>query len=106
MQLDKIAYLIQYINGNVNDGSDDIVEDSVLYDYICKILDKLMSYEVCSLGSVRQEIESVTADYKENIPGARERLSQALEIIVVAYYASLIKRHSDAMVEELFGRKI
>ena len=106
MQLDKIAYLIQYINGSVNDRSDDIIEDSVLYDYICKILDKLMSYEVCSLGSVRQEIEIVTADYKENISGARERLSQALEIIVVAYYASLIKRHSDAMIENLFGNKI
>ena len=106
MQLDKIAYLIQYINGSVNDRSDDIIEDSVLYDYICKILDKLMSYEVCSLGSVRQEIEIVTADYKENISGARERLSQALEIIVVAYYASLIKRHSDAMIDNLFGNKI
>ena len=106
MQLDRIAYLIQYINGKVNDRSDDIVEDSMLYDYICKILDKLMSYEVCSLGSVRQEIDVITADYNESIPGARERLSKALEIIVVAYYASLIKRHSDSMVEELFGNKI
>lgn len=106
MQLDKIAYLIQYINGNVNDRSDDIVEDSVLYDYICKILDKLMTYEVCSLGSVRQEIDAVTSDYKESIQGARNRLSKALEIIVVAYYASLIKRHSDAMIDELFGNNI
>ena len=106
MPLDRIAYLIQYINGKVNDRSDDIVEDSMLYDYICKILDKLMSYEVCSLGSVRQEIDVITADYNESIPGARERLSKALEIIVVAYYASLIKRHSDSMVEELFGNKI
>ena len=106
MQLDRIAYLIQYINGSVNDRSDDIVEDSVLYDYICRILDKLMSYEVCSLGSVRQEIDVITADYKESVHGARDRLSKALEIIVVAYYASLIKRHSDTMVEELFGNKI
>ena len=40
MQLDKIASLIQYINGDIDDRSDDIIADSVLYDYICKILDK------------------------------------------------------------------
>ena len=106
MQLDKIAYLIQYINGSVNDKADDIIEDSVLYDYICKILDKLMTYEVCSLGSVRQAIDEITADYEEKAYGARERLSKALEIIVIAYYASLIKHHSDAMVEDLFGNKV
>lgn len=105
MQLDRIAFLIQYINGNVDDRSDDIIADSELYDYICKILDRLMTYEVCSLGSVREEIESVTACYEEKIPGARERLTNALEIIVVAYYAALIKKHSDAMLEEIYTEK-
>ena len=105
MQLDRIAFLIQYINGKVDDRSDDIIEDSILYDYICKILDKLMTYEVCSLGSVQSTIAEITADYEENMPGARERLSKALEIIVIAYYAALIKRHSDAMLEEIFGKR-
>ena len=105
MQLDRIAFLIQYINGNVNDRSDDIIADSELYDYICKILDRLMTYEVCSLGSVREEIENVTASYEEKIPGARERLTNALEIIVVAYYAALIKKHSDAMLEDIYTEK-
>ena len=103
MQLDRIASLIQYINGHVNDHSDDIVEDSVLYDYICKILDKLMTYDVCSLGSIRNTIAEVTTDYCENREGARDRLTNALEIIVVAYYASLIKKHADSMTQELLG---
>ena len=41
MQLDRIAYIIQYINGRVDDRSDDIIADSLLYDYICRILDAL-----------------------------------------------------------------
>lgn len=101
MQLDKIAFLIEYINGRLDDRSDDIIPDSILYDYICKILDKLTSYELCSLGSIREVIENVTSDYEEKISGARERLTSALEIIVVAYYASLIKKHSDSMINEL-----
>ena len=106
MQLDKISALIQYINGNVNDESDDIIEDSMLYDYICKILDKLMTYDLCSLGSIRQAIEIETEGYNEVLPGAKERLSRALEIIIVAYYASLIKKHADSLTEELLGKGI
>lgn len=105
MQLDRIAFLIQYINGKVNDRSDDIIEDSELYDYICKILDRLMTYEVCSLGSVKEAIEEITADYSERIGGARERLTNALEIIIVAYYATLVKKHSDEKFEEIFKGK-
>ena len=103
MQLDKIAFLIQYINGSVNDRSDDIIEDAVLYDYICKILDTLMTYEVCSLGSIREAISKITADYSETVQGAKERLTNALEIIVIAYYAALIKRHSDNMLDDLIS---
>ena len=103
MQLDRITDLIEYINGDVSDRSDDIIEDAVLYDYICKILDKLMTYELCSLGSIRETISDEIKEYKEVMPGARERLSRAIEIIVVAYYASLMKKHSDSLVSDLFG---
>ncbi len=106
MQLDKIAGLIQYINGRVDDRSDDIIADSILYDYICKILDHLMTYEVCSLGSLKQAIVTVTEGYEEKIPGAKLRLTNALEIIVIAYYASLIKKHADSMIDNLFERSI
>ena len=103
MQLDKIASLIQYINGDIDDRSDDIIADSVLYDYICRILDNLMTYEVCSIGSVKNEIAIAIEGYIEKFPGARERLTNALEIIVVAYYASLIKKYSDSKLDEIFG---
>ena len=106
MQLDRITDLIEYINGDVSDRSDDIIEDAVLYDYICKILDKLMTYDLCSLGSIREAISDEIKEYKEVMPGARERLSRAIEIIVVAYYASLMKRHSDSLVSDLFGGRV
>lgn len=105
MQLDKIAFLIQYINGSVNDRSDDIIEDSILYDYICKILDALMLHDSCSLSSIRDEISKITANYKEPVPGARERLTNALEIIVVAYCAVLTKRRSDELLNNIIDNK-
>lgn len=101
MQLDKIAFLIGYINGRVDDRSDDIIPDSRLYDYICRILDRMMDDDVYGANSIREVIAAVTADYVEPITGARERLSNGLEVIVYAYYATVIKRHSDALIDRL-----
>ena len=103
MQLDKIAFLVSYINGRIYDESDDIIRDSQLYDYICRILDKLMlAGEITKENStLRDTIEHITSDYEEKVTGARRRLNIALEIIIIAYYASIIKSHSDAMVDRL-----
>ncbi len=103
IQLDRIALLLHYINGRIDDRSDDIIRDSVLYDYICRILDCLMARDVCSMSSIKEVIAEQIANYEEAAPGARERLSNALEIIVVAYYAALIKRHSDGMLTDLMS---
>ncbi len=103
IQLDRIALLLQYINGQIDDKSDDIIRDSVLYDYICRILDRLMKQDVCSMASIKDVILEQIADYEEVMPGARNRLANALEIIVVAYYAALIKRRSDEMLTDLMS---
>ena len=103
MQLDKIAFLVSYINGRVYDESDDIIRDSQLYDYICRILDKLMKAGEISPDSttLKSTIEKITSDYEEKVTGARRRLNTALEIIIIAYYASIIKSYSDDMVDKL-----
>ena len=104
VQLDKIALLLQYINGNIDDKSDDIIRDAVLYDYICRILETLMHRDICSMASIKDVIAEQITDYVEVMPGARQRLANALEIIVVAYYAALIKRRSDEMLTDLMSR--
>jgi hypothetical protein len=102
MQLDRIAFLVEYVNGSVEDRSDDIIRDSVLYDYICRILNRMMESNSCALSDVRTIVEEITADYNEPFSGAEQRLNQALEVIVVTYYAALIKRHSEELIEKLF----
>lgn len=105
MQLDRITFVIRYINGSVEDHADDIISDSQLYDYICRILDRLLDDDTTyDISSLRSCISEVTADYEEKVSGARRRLDQALEIIIAAYYASLIKRYSDHLVETLISK--
>lgn len=101
MQLDKIDFLIHYINGEVGNESDDIIRDSVLYDYICRILNHMMNSGTCDLSSFRDYISEITDDYVEPMEGARERLNKALEVILVTYYAALIKQQATKLMEAI-----
>ena len=103
IQLDHIAFLLQYINGKIYDKSDDIIRDSVLYDYICRILETLTRQDVASKASIKEVIREQISDYEEAMAGARDRLANVLEIIVTAYYAALIKRSSDEMLANLMS---
>jgi len=104
IQLDRIAFIVKYINGSVSDRSDDIICASRLYDYICRILDKLMLREGdCSVETLKECIANETSDYVEKVSGASRRLQNALEIIIVAYYASILKKHTDERLAEIMN---
>ena len=104
LQLDRIAFIIKYINGSVDDKGDDIISDSELYDYICRILDRLTG-TVASAGELTECIAAETAGYVEKISGARRRLNTALEIIITAYYASLIKKSADEKLDAISRKR-
>ena len=103
MQLEHIAFIIRYINGEVEDASDDIIADTQLYDYICRILDGMEARPVCDLSDVRPTVEQVIADYREPVAGAKERLAKALEVIVVTYCAATVKAHADRLLAGMGG---
>jgi hypothetical protein len=103
MQLNHIAWLIEYINGDVEDCSDDIITETDLYDLICNVLEQLGKNDACTMETIRATAEALLADYHAPVEGAKERLINALENIVVSYYASLIKQSADAKLRELTG---
>jgi hypothetical protein len=59
----------------------------------------MMSGEGGALNDVVKVIEEVTAGYVEPFAGAEERLNRALEVIVVTYYATVIKRRADDLLD-------
>lgn len=98
LQLDKIAFLMTYINGNVDDCSDDIIPESVLYDYVCCIIDKCQSCDFTQQENLKKLIANCTGDYTEKIPGSTERLHKALEIIILAYESARIKMAAENLL--------
>ncbi|HAN22019.1 MAG: hypothetical protein A2Y15_01200 [Clostridiales bacterium GWF2_36_10] len=103
-QLERIDYLLRYINGNPDSREDDIIPESLLYEYITCIIDKIAESSGAETGievvSMKKHIDSCIQDYHEPFSGASKRLKKALEIIVLSYYSSLITTYT----EELFGK--
>lgn len=102
MQLERIDFLLRYINGNLDCREDDIIPESELYGYICALLELIEREDACG-GSLRDNIEKCAQDYSERIAGARLRLINALEIIVCSYYSSLIQLRCDDLYADLAG---
>lgn len=102
MQLDRIAGLLTYVNGKANDTSDDIIPESELYDYLCRLIDCLVRDEATVDGNIYDLIASELSSYEEHGAGTRKRLERACGIIIMAYYATLIRQHASGMYDEVF----
>lgn len=101
MQLEKVVFLMAYINGSADDRSDDIIPESKLYDYICKIIEAWEALPCPEDSLMESVISAQTADYVENLEGAKEKLHSALKVILLAYLSAKRKKQAEAALEQL-----
>ncbi|MBQ8551344.1 MAG: DUF1836 domain-containing protein [Clostridia bacterium] len=105
MQLDRIAQLLTYVNGRAGDVSDDIIPESELYDYLCRVIDQLVEDELPpDAENVSDLIKRVLTSYEERTAGAAKRLERACGIIIMTYYATLVRQKANSMYDEVFAR--
>ncbi|MBQ7935681.1 MAG: DUF1836 domain-containing protein [Clostridia bacterium] len=100
LQLDRICGLLSYLNGSLNDESDDLIGDSELYHRYVDMI-------ACNGGivtdrkTVRAAAEAATEGYTEPIPGARQRLVKILQVMAYAHYASLSRHAAEEILAHL-----
>ncbi len=99
MQLSRIAFLLEYINGT--DDEDKIVSEAVLYDYICRVLTMVLDEQSQGLIKLEDYIAQVMAQYEEPVGGAARRLKAAIKIIVLTYYAAIVKAEADRTLDAM-----
>lgn len=101
MHLEEIDFLLKYINGTINYEEDDIIPESKLYGYICRITDSFSGRKSMNIKELKTLVHDSVSEYTEKMPGAKERLENALAVIVTAYYAALVKSQSMSLFSEL-----
>lgn len=104
MHLEEIDYLLKYINGTINWEEDDIIPEARLYGYIGRIIDGTSEKCISSMEKLHEYISFSTSTYDETVPGAGDRLKNALAVIITAYFASLAKEKTRRLFIDLRRR--
>ncbi len=99
LPLEKICSMMQYINGDLTDESDDIIDDAVLYFMFVKLAAR--ARHIGGDESWDVAIEKAMSSYHEPYPGARDRVEKVLRTMLTAWICSRFKEQVDQMVDSL-----
>ena len=98
MRLDQIASLLRYVNGSVDDRTDDILPDDQLYNWLCTATLRLREESALNHEFVTTLIEALLEGYEGPVPDAKERLSHALTIMLLNVAAAALMQEADALM--------
>ena len=99
MPLEQVCRLLSYVNGHLDDETDDLIDDSVLYFLFVRLASH---FSVMHNPQGRDDyLEEVLRDYAEPVPGARERVAKVLRIMLTAWAASQLRSLSEEMTKVL-----
>ena len=99
LPLEQICHLISHINGSLTDESDDIIDDTVLYFKFVSLAAR--ARHIGGTKEWGQALEEVMANYAEPYPGAREKVTKVLRIMLTAWISNQLKTQTDAMIAQL-----
>ena len=97
--LEQIVKLMAYLNGDLTDESDDLVDDTMLFFLFVKLAAR--ARYIGGTKAWDDALVEITEDYKEPVPGAREKLIKVLNVMLTTWIANLLKARVDRMIEEL-----
>lgn len=99
LPIEKVCSLLGYINGQLNDESDDIIDDSALYFMFVELAARVK--ELYNPDFAEQQLEQTLISYSEPYPGAKQRVKNALRIMLTAYLAERMRQEAEKMLNEV-----
>ena len=99
LPMDRICSLLAYVNGKLDDESDDIIDDAELYFLFLRLAARARDLD--TRDEWTQAIDETLADYAEPIPGARERVGQVLQVMLTAWVAARMTQEAERMIGKL-----
>ena len=99
LAMEDICGLLTYINGQLDDESDDLIDDSALYFMFVKLAARVR--ELDDPVEREQILSDMLADYQEPIPGARQRVKEVLRIMLTAWVAARMRQEAERMLRNL-----
>lgn len=101
LSIEQICKLLSYINGALDDEGDDTIDDTELYGAFVLVAGSVQKHGLISESEMNRLIADGLKDYKESIPGAKERIEQALRIMITAWRAAQLQTKAQSMMNAL-----
>lgn len=92
LQLEKICSLLSYVNGDLEDESDDLVDDSYLYEKAVWLIAQSENGQVTGI-----QLKEALKDYS-GTPEARERVERVLIAICKGYLSARFKAETEELI--------
>ena len=99
LPLEQIIVLMAYLNGDLTDESDDLVDDTMLYFLFVRLAAR--ARYIGGDQTWDDALQEVTAACTEPVPGARQKLIRVLKIMLTAWVSGQIKAEAERMIAEL-----
>ena len=99
LPLEQVTKLLAYLNGDLTDESDDLVDDTMLYFFFVRLAAR--ARYIGGQQTWDDALAEVTASYTEPVPGAREKLEKVLKIMLTAWVSGRIKIEAEKMIAQL-----
>ena len=99
LPMEQICGLLSYVNGNLDDESDDLIDDAQLYFMFLGLASRIR--ELNTPESRETHLKQVLADYEEPAPGAKLRVEKVLRIMLTAWASAQLQHRAVKLLEEL-----
>lgn len=99
LALEQICSIMSYVNGDLADDTDDLIDDAVLYFMFVRLAARARH-----IGGTQQwdeAVDSVLEEYHESVPGARERVKKVLRTMLTAWVANRLRQETEEMLKDL-----
>lgn len=97
LPMEQICGLMGYVNGQLDDEGDDIIDDTKLYFMFVRLAAR--AKELYREEEREVLLEQELSDYREPVPGAKERVKLALRIMLTAWLAARMRQEAEKMLK-------
>lgn len=99
LPMEQICGLLTYVNGDLDDKKDDMIDDSRLYFMFVKLASGFSTMQ--NPAGRDAAIADILANYQEPIPGAKARVEKVLRVMLTAWAAAMLQDAAKQMVAGL-----
>lgn len=99
LPMERICGLLGYVNGQLDDEGDDLIDDATLYFLFVRLAAR--AGEPAGRDGWDAALDRALEGYEEPVPGARARVRKALRIMLTAWAAAGLRQEAEKMLSEL-----